>query len=131
MNKDVKKETSSVAAIIAYASLAVVIIAAAALGGYQVRAQQVPRDVVSTYVFDSEKELWVKTVESTPVPEETDGTRRTGTHTIEIRLDEDNPVKELYIQEALITHRGDLSGQPLLEIRGHEIVNFFETGKKI
>jgi hypothetical protein len=129
MGEDNGSRKHPAAALLAYAMLGLVVVGAAVLGGYQVRAQQVPKDTVSTYVYDQTKEIWVKTVESIPVPEEPDGTRRTGTNTIEIRLNEDDPVKEIIIQEALITYRGDTSGRPLLEINGHELSTGFESGE--
>jgi hypothetical protein len=124
-----ENKATSVMAMVAYSVLALIIVAASVAGGYYVRAQEAPKDIVSTYVYDEVKELWVKTVESTPVPEEPDGTQRVGSHTIEIRLDEDNPVKEIIIQEALITYRGDTSSDPLLQIRGHDFFTQFETGE--
>jgi hypothetical protein len=70
--------------------------------------------VTSTYRFDPINEEWVKTVETERLPPNADGTQPKGSHTIVIELDDDEPVKGIWIEEVLIT--GD-SG-PDLEVRG-------------
>ncbi len=71
--------------------------------------------VTTSYRFDPINEEWVKTVETEKLPPNPDGSQPKGSHTIVIYLDEDEPVKGIWIEEALII--GDGSG-PLLEVRG-------------
>ncbi len=71
--------------------------------------------VTTTYRFDPINEEWVKTVETEKLPANPDGSQSEGSHTIIIQLDDDEPVKGIWIEEALIDGSG-LS--PLLEVRG-------------
>lgn len=75
--------------------------------------------VTTSYRFDPINEEWVKTVEAEKLPPNPDGSQPKGSHTIVIYLDEDEPVKGIWIEEALII--GDES-RPLLEIRGRHSV---------
>lgn len=69
---------------------------------------------ITSYSYDPVKEEWVKTNHSVRLPPNTDGSQPRSSHTIEIKLNDDNPVKAIWIEEALIIG-GD---EPLLEIRG-------------
>ena len=71
--------------------------------------------VTTTYRFDPINEEWVKTVETEELPPNADGSQPEGSHTIVIQLDDDEPVKGIWIEEAVINGSG--SG-PLLEVRG-------------
>lgn len=71
--------------------------------------------VTTSYRFDPINEEWVKTVETEKLPPNPDGSQPEGSHTIVIYLDEDEPIKGIWIEEALII--GDESGS-LLEVRG-------------
>lgn len=73
----------------------------------------------TVFRYDRTNDRWVKTVMETVIPDNPDGTHPPGHHTIEIYIDEDNPVKEILIEEALIIYPSG-SGEPLLEIKGHE-----------
>lgn len=97
------------------------LVLAAVLGGTGVLWAQNQRSIDNTtvYRYDPVEEQWVKTVLEIPLPENPDGSRPPGHHTIEIYLDEDNPVKAILIEEALIIDRSGGTG-PLLEIKGHE-----------
>ncbi len=76
-------------------------------------------DNTTVYRYDPVEERWVKTVLEIPIPDNSDGSRPPGHHTIEIHLDEDNPVKAILIEEALIIDESGGTG-PLLEILGHD-----------
>lgn len=76
-------------------------------------------DNTTIYHYDSVEERWVKTVLEIPIPENPDGSRPPGHRTIEIHLDEDNPVKAILIEEVLIIDESGGTG-PLLEIKGHD-----------
>lgn len=71
--------------------------------------------VTTTYRFDPINEEWVKTVETEKLPANPDGSQPEGSHTIVIQLDDDEPVKGIWIEEALINGSGL---GPLLEVRG-------------
>ncbi len=71
--------------------------------------------VTTTYRFDPINEEWVKTVETEKLPPNADGSQPKGSHTIVIQLDDDEPVKGIWIEEALIN--GD-DPSSLLEVRG-------------
>jgi hypothetical protein len=71
-------------------------------------------DTITTYSYDPAEEKWVKTNHTTRLPPNPDGSQPRGNHTIKIELDDDNPVKAIWIEEALIIGGDD----PLLEIRG-------------
>lgn len=94
---------------------------AAVLGSIGVLWAQNQRsfDNLTIYHYDSVEEQWVKTVLETPIPDNPDGSHSPSHHTIEIHLDEDNPVKAILIEETLIIDESGSSG-PLLEIKGHD-----------
>ncbi|MDP3879868.1 MAG: hypothetical protein Q8Q07_06150 [Dehalococcoidales bacterium] len=82
--------------------------------------RQSTENITTYYRFDPGEERWVKAVVKTGIPENPDGSVSPGHHTIEIFIDENNPVKEILIEETLVIDRsGNLTG-PLLEIKGHE-----------
>ncbi len=73
-----------------------------------------PKDITATYQFDPLREKWVKTIESQPVPSDENGPVRKPSNTIVIHVDENNPIKEIVIEEALV-----IGGtEPILEING-------------
>ncbi len=75
---------------------------------------QAPTDITTTYFFDPIQEKWIKITEYVRLLPNPDGSQRRGHHTVIIRLDEDNPVKTIWIEEALV-----IGGtEPLLEIDG-------------
>jgi hypothetical protein len=83
-----------------------------------IAAQPQPtKAVTTTYTYDEEQERWVKAVAEQELPKNPDGTFPKGSNTIEIRLDENDPVKKIIIAETLII-RGN---EPLLEIAGHDL----------
>jgi len=77
---------------------------------------QPTKAVTTTYIYDEAQEKWVKSVVEVELPKNSDGSYPRGSNTIEIRLDENDPVKKIVIAEALII-RGN---EPLLEIVGHD-----------
>ncbi|MBI4267487.1 MAG: hypothetical protein HY662_01730 [Chloroflexi bacterium] len=106
-------------AVLAYSIIALV--GVLAIGLMSLSRARVPKDVLDTYTYDAVAEKWVRSAFSTPVPTGTDGRpQRPASHTIEIRLDGDNPIKEIIIQETLVINPGDVSGNPLFEIIGHD-----------
>lgn len=110
-------------ASLAVGGLGIVVAAVALTTGVLAQGNGTPKDVVSTYNYDAEEERWVKTVKSEPVPDIPDGPVRKGSNTIVIQLDENNPVKEIVIEEALV-----IGGtEPLLEINGSAVAP--ATGK--
>ncbi len=96
-----------------------IIVLAAVLGSIGVLWVQNQRsfDNHTIYRYDPVEERWVKTVLEIPIPDNPDGSRPPSHHTIEIRLDEDNPVKAILIEEALIIDMSDSIG-PLLGYYG-------------
>lgn len=92
---------------------AIIILAAIALAGLW---PQHSKGTTTTYIFDPVEEQWVKTVVDVSLPPNPDGSQPRGSHTIIIRLSEDNPIKTIWIQEVLVI--GDSSSSPLLEIDG-------------
>ncbi len=82
-----------------------------------------PKDVVSSYRYDREKERWVQNVEFSAPSVDGSGTG----HTIIIRLKEDDPVQEIRIQKALIIDPDSPVAQTLLEINGQS--DLLSTGK--
>ncbi|MBI2860087.1 MAG: hypothetical protein HYX91_01095 [Chloroflexi bacterium] len=103
-------------AIIAMAALAALLVGTPATLTAVKFIQATPKDVTTVYNFDPVREKWVKTVESVPVPLNEDGSTPKGSNTVIINLRGDDPVKEIHIEEALIT--GGTGS--LLEIRGHD-----------
>lgn len=104
-----------------WAIFGLILVLAAILAGTVVLWAQNQRSVDNTtiYRYDPAEEQWVKTVLEIVLPENPDGSRPTGHRTIEIHLDEDNPVKTILIEETLIIDESGGTG-PLLEIKGHE-----------
>ncbi len=104
-----------------WAIFGLILVLAAILAGTVVLWAQNQRSVDNTtiYRYDPVEEQWVKTVLEIVLPENPDGSRPTGHRTIEIHLDEDNPVKTILIEETLIIDESGGTG-PLLEIKGHE-----------
>ncbi len=115
----IKYIKSVVRASIFWAIFGLSFILAIVLGGIGVLWAQNQQSIDNTtvYHYDPVEEQWVKTVLEIPIADNPDGSRPPGHHTIEIYLDEDNPVKTILIEEALII---DLSGgtEALLEIKG-------------
>ncbi len=112
---------SAVRSSIFWAIFGLSFILALVLGGIGVLWAQNHQSIDNTtvYHYDPVEEQWVKTVLEIPIPDNPDGSSPPGHHTIEIYLSEDNPVKTILIEAALIIDRSGGSG-PLLEIKGHE-----------
>lgn len=70
--------------------------------------------VTTTYSYDLLREEWVKVVVTRELPPAPNGSLPRGSNTIVIRLKEDEPVKEVLLQEVLIIE----GEEPLLEIAG-------------
>lgn len=104
-----------------WAVFGLILVLAAILAGTVVLWAQNQRSVDNTtiYRYDPVEEQWIKTVLEIVLPENPDGSRPPGHRTIEIHLDEDNPVKTILIEETLIIDESGGTG-PLLEIKGHE-----------
>ncbi|MBI4320422.1 MAG: hypothetical protein HY675_18185 [Chloroflexi bacterium] len=73
-----------------------------------------PSDLLTRYTFDPVQRQWVSSDYSVPIAPNPDGSLPARSHTIEILLEENEPVKAIVIAEALITRGTD----PLLEIAG-------------
>jgi|GEM_PF-2542160 len=67
-----------------------------------------------TFEYDRAKEKWVKTENAVALVPSADGTRPRGSNTVIIRLNEDDPVKKIKIENALV--KGGT--EPILEIAG-------------
>lgn len=88
------------------------------------------RDITTVYRFDPDREFWVKTVYEVELPNHPDGTRPRGSNTLIIRLDENNPVKQIIVNEALVIKDSSSSNtSPLFEISGHDSESAGATGK--
>lgn len=75
-----------------------------------------PKDITTTYSYNDQKEQWEKTELARDVQPNPDGSLPKKSNTIIIRLDANNPVKQIIIEEALI-----IGGtEPILEINGSE-----------
>ncbi len=98
---------------------AIIILAAIALAGTLSQNSRTPLETTSTYTFDPIEEQWVKAVTTISLPPNPDGSQPKGSHTVIIRLQEDNPIKTIWIEEALII--GDELVSPLLDIDGDPI----------
>ncbi|MBI2852825.1 MAG: hypothetical protein HYX84_06975 [Chloroflexi bacterium] len=85
---------------------------------------QTPKAVTTIYNYDAAAERWVKTAYSVPLPLNEDGSKPRSSNTLIINVREDEPIKEILIEETLIIG----GNEPLLEIRGHED-NLTGTGK--
>jgi hypothetical protein len=104
--------------ITALAAFLVFIITAATVLTLFYQRSQAATDTVTTYSFDPAQERWVKINHSVRLPSNPDGSQPRSSHTLEIQLDDDNPVKAIWIEEALIIDDGDGDGGSLLEIDG-------------
>ncbi|MBI2832496.1 MAG: hypothetical protein HYX79_09595 [Chloroflexi bacterium] len=72
----------------------------------------------TVYRYDPINERWVKSETSEKLPQNPDGTQPPGSNTVIIRIDGNEPVKEIIIFEALVIHGAN---EPLLEINGHDV----------
>lgn len=71
---------------------------------------------LTTYHYDAEKEAWLKDVQSVELQPNSDGTQPEGGNTVIIRLDANNPVKQIVVFEGLVIG----GSEPRLEIAGHD-----------
>lgn len=72
------------------------------------------KDVTTTYTYDRESEQWVKSTKSVTLPRNEDGTMPQGSNTVEVFLEDNEPVKAIILAEALIK-RGT---EPILAVAG-------------
>jgi hypothetical protein len=115
-------------AIVAACLLAVPLIV---LGATSItRANKPPQATLTVYHYDKAREVWVRDVQTVDLVDGPEGAASgdsaaspaapgpEGSNTVIIKLDHDNPVKQIVIFEALITGRGAFD--PRLEIAGHD-----------
>ncbi len=95
---------------------AIIILAVVALAGTWSPNGPDPIETTSTYTFDPVEEQWVKSVKTISLPPNPDGSQPQGSHTVIIRLDAGNPIKTIWVEEALVI--GVSGGTPLLELDG-------------
>ncbi len=70
----------------------------------------------TTYYYDVENETWIKDIESVSLPDNPDGSKPKPSNTVIIRLDANNPVKQIVVLDGLV-----MGGtEPILEIAGHD-----------
>lgn len=95
------------------------VIVALGVAGYARQSAEASWDRTTVYSYDQIAEKWtrdVRSVRAQPLP---DGTPSRGSNTIEVRLKENDPVKEILIRETLV-----IGGtEPLLEIAGRQDAN--------
>ncbi len=118
MKRSVFSRSPAFWAVLGISSMLVVVLAVVVVLAAWVQARP-SIDDLTIYRFDPVREQWVKTVVKTATPDNPDGSQPSSHHTIEIYLDEDNPVKSILIEEALIIDKSGGTG-PLLEIIGHD-----------
>ena len=116
-----KEKKSTFKSSVFWTTFVLFLVLAAILAGTIMLWAQSLRSVDNTtvYHYDRVEDRWVKTVLEVVLPDNPDGSHTQGHHTIEIYLDEDNPVKAILIEEALIIDESGGTG-PLLEIKGHD-----------
>ncbi len=104
-----------------WAIFGLMVVLAAVLAGTGVlwAQNQMSIDNTTAYHYDRVEDRWVKSVLEVVLPDNPDGSHPQGHHTIEIYIDEDNPVKAILIEETLIIDESGSTG-PLLEIKGHD-----------
>ncbi|MBI4283236.1 MAG: hypothetical protein HY663_02060 [Chloroflexi bacterium] len=74
--------------------------------------------VTTTYSYNAKQETWTKDVMSVSLPQDPEGTQPQEGNTVIIRLDQNNPVKQIVILDALVI--GGNASEPRLEIAGHD-----------
>ncbi|MBI2829860.1 MAG: hypothetical protein HYX81_01730 [Chloroflexi bacterium] len=82
-----------------------------------------PKDTTITYVYDPVKEEWIKTVSEVPLLQNPDGTYPKPINTLIIRIQQNNPIQEIMITEALV-----LGSDTIFEIAGHDASDSANTG---
>lgn len=104
----------TLAVILGLAIILLPLFAILGYGGWYASDQEIPRDMTTNYWYDPQDERWVSTVEEVKVSPNAGGSIPQGTHTIIINVDENNPVKQIIIDEALVINPS--SSDPLLLI---------------
>lgn len=107
--------------------IAIVLLLTGGVGTWVAIDEDTPKDVTTTYFYDPENEQWIKNEVVVKLPDSPNGTKPKGTNTIIIRVQEDNPVKLIWIAETAIIRKG-VATTPLLEINGDE---FNTTSSKL